>query len=482
MYKFPFTIEEVVSMFPIKIRSTSNNTIYADCPFCGGKSSLHIESQKDVWNCPRCNHGGGILDFYVAMNSMSGLDARKDAYHDICRYLNIEDPRVQPINAKKENERHPITHGKMKVLHPSSLASVDILHRTYNTLLNLLELTDAHRENLLKRGLTEEEIERFRFRSIPTFNQRKIIDAMLKFGCSFNGVPGFFYDEQTGWQLNISQKSSGIFVPYINKEGFIVGLQMRMDRPKTGRKYIWFSSAGREYGCSSGSPVYYIGDPLAEKIVLTEGGLKGVIAHCISRRLNLPLTFVSIAGCTQYKTTRALFRELYQSGCKIVYEALDMDKYKNPYVYKALLENRKIAEEEGIQMIPYAWNSVEIRKYDRQTGNLLFKPGDRYRIMNRNTKEYFTCSLGSEYLYDIYVVNEFGVLSIPEPLLDPNHLHGNMEYCLINQETGEFLDFAISFEKDHVKIDKEKEYYFIDTFKGIDDYFLHLLKSKENRV
>lgn len=120
MNELPFNIEEVVSMFPVKIQNVSGSNIYADCPLCGGKQSLHIESQKNVWNCQRCNHGGGILDFYTTMNGMTGIDARKEAYHDICRYLEIENPRQQPINAKNYAENTLSLREKQRISIPAN--------------------------------------------------------------------------------------------------------------------------------------------------------------------------------------------------------------------------------------------------------------------------------------------------------------------------------------------------------------------------
>lgn len=476
MKEAPFSIEEVIRMFPIKITTSSGSAIYAICPWCGGKGTLHINSQDDVWNCPRCNHGGGVLDFYIEMNNMTGINARRQAYHDICRYLNIENPRRQPMNAKNERDnfkKYPITKGKARNLHSCELTNVSCLHRTYNTLLNVLDLTDTHRKKLMDRGLTEEEIEQGRFRSVPTVNHKQIIDALLKYGCNFNGVPGFYYEELGGWKMNISQKGSGIFVPYMNKEGFIVGMQIRLDQPKNNNKYVWFSSVRKEYGCSSGSPVHYIGDPMAEKVAITEGALKGTIAHNISSRLGLPITFACVAGSSQYKTIRALMSELKESGCKVVYECFDMDKYKNPYVFKSLKKFYKIGQEEGLQIVSYNWNAVEIRKMD-QDGNSLFNHGSQYKILDKNTGQYLDCTLGSNRSYDTYIVNEKGILVIPEVLINPKSTHDDISCALIEVETGEMIDFEMSVDKDHIEIIDDKIIYTIDSYKGIDDYFKHL--------
>ena len=69
---------------------------------------------------------------------------------------------------------------------------------------------------------------------------------------------------------------------------------------------MWFSSQGKECGSSPGSPVHFIGDdPLAKTVVLTEGCLKANVAHELSKYLmNKPMTFVAIAGCGQFNSTK----------------------------------------------------------------------------------------------------------------------------------------------------------------------------------
>lgn len=475
----PFNIEEVVAMFPIETRTpTTGPAIYANCPFCGGKGTLHIHSEKGVWNCPRCSHGGGILDFYIAMNHMEGVDARKEAYRDICRYLNIENPRQQAINCREEKQNYPITKGKGRHLHTCELTNIVNLHRTYNTLLNILELTDTHKSLLMARGLTEEEIEGERFRSVPTINQQAIVEALLRFGCNFNGVPGFYYEEPGGWKMNFGNRS-GILVPYMNKEGFIVGMQIRSDLPfHSSQKYIWFSSVNKEYGCSSGSPIHYVGDPLAEKVVLTEGGLKGTVAHLLSKRLGLPLSFVCIAGVTQYNSVRSLFQELRNCGCQVVYEALDMDKYKNSNVFKSLQKIYQIGEEEGLTVIPYNWNAVEI-KWVKKDGETLLKTGDTYKIFCQTLGEYFSCSLGGTQSYDTFAVNSEGILTIPEPLIWDKRKE-DMEYSLIHTGTGESTHFRMPYGKDYLKLPQEDSTLKIYSYKGIDDYFWHLTTVKRS--
>ena len=61
-------------------------------------------------------------------------------------------------------------------------------------------------------------------------------------GCVLEGVPGFYEEESGEWSIHFTAKSSGFLVPVRNIEGFIVGMQIRLDHPYDGRKYMWLSS------------------------------------------------------------------------------------------------------------------------------------------------------------------------------------------------------------------------------------------------
>ena len=74
-------------------------------------------------------------------------------------------------------------------------------------------------------------------------------------------------------------------------------------------------------GTSSGSPVHMIGDADAEEVYVTEGPLKGTIAHYMTGK-----TFLCVAGVTQYKKLPQILETLKQRKLARVSEAFDMDK------------------------------------------------------------------------------------------------------------------------------------------------------------
>src|SRR5699024_12838019 len=106
--------------------------------------------------------------------------------------------------------------------------------------------------------------------------------------------------------LNLESVDSGLLIPVESMDGKMQAGQIRLDHPRDNNKYLWFSSAGYPHGVSSGSPVHVIGDLDAENIYLTEGGLKGSIAHYLSGH-----TFICFAGVNMYRSLRTVL-EVFQ--------------------------------------------------------------------------------------------------------------------------------------------------------------------------
>ena len=153
------------------------------------------------------------------------------------------------------------------------------------------------------------------------YGLHKIAETLQESGCVLEGVPGFYRDPEERWTLNFKTKNSGFLVPVESMDGKIQACQIRLDHPRDNNKYLWFSSAGYPHGVSSGSPVHVIGDLDAENVYLTEGGLKGSIAHYLSGH-----TFICLAGVNMYRSLRPVLEEFQRRKMKFLFEAFDMDK------------------------------------------------------------------------------------------------------------------------------------------------------------
>ena len=313
MYQdFPFTIVDVAYLLNLHVRHKNTASLDVDCPFCGEKKGkLNLNTKKNVFKCNRCGESGGMLSLY---GRIYGLD-NQTAYEEIKGALgrNEQAPSYQ-VRKREIAPKEPEI--------PSAMPAPDyVRHKTYSMFFSMLVLADTHRKNLLKRGFTEQQIEKNGYKSTPVFGYKKLTEKLLAAGCTVEGVPGFYQDKDGEWTIHFSNKSSGFLVPVRNIDGLIVGAQIRLDHPYDGRKYIWLSSTNYHMGTSSGSPVHLAGSPGEKTIFITEGPLKGDLAHALSGR-----TFGCVPGANQYANLPPFLREMKQMGTQSVYEAYDMDK------------------------------------------------------------------------------------------------------------------------------------------------------------
>ncbi len=343
-YDFPFGIEDVTRLLGLTVRRSCGNGVYTDCPFCGDRrGKMNINYVKNVWRCNYCDASGGTLQLYASLKGVS----TPVAYREICDAL---------LNGTVLSE--DVEHKRKEAIPESIRAASDVLHATYSALLGELKLTQTHREHLREvRGLTDEEIDRLGFRSTPPFCLcRSLTERLINLGYTVRGVPGF-YEKDGNWTVNFGSYTAGILLPAKDTGGRIIGFQIRLDAPlrdrdgKSGTKYVWFSSAGKQSGCSPGSPVHLIGDAHAGTVYVTEGILKADIVHCITGR-----TFAAIAGANNLSSLDGVFRELSAGGTGLIIEAHDMDKYQNAAVERGANAIRQLALKYGMDCKRLTWN------------------------------------------------------------------------------------------------------------------------------
>lgn len=314
MYQdFPFNIREVADLLGLSIRHKNAVSLDVNCPFCGEKKGkLNLNLTKNVFKCNRCGESGGMLSLYAKIYGIDNQTACKEIKDALGRNEKAPDYEVRRKAVKPVEEPQVITLEQ---------APDDVKHKTYTMLLNMLTLSETHRESLLKRGFTEEQIRKNGYKSTPVFGFKKIAKRLRETGCVLEGVPGFYEEEDGEWSIHFTAKSSGFLVPVRNIEGFIVGMQIRQDRPYDGRKYMWLSSVNYNKGTSSGSPTHLAGNTGEKTVFVTEGPLKGDLAHAVSGR-----TFCCVPGVNQYANLIPFLAEMKEYGTELVYEAYDMDK------------------------------------------------------------------------------------------------------------------------------------------------------------
>lgn len=345
-YDLPFGIMDVADILNLRIRRRGTRSVYTDCPLCGdtrGKMNLNLE--KNQFRCNYCQAGGGALGLYASVHGISNYDA----YREICEILYGKAP---------PQEYKVIATKKPQIAMPESAELVSVLERnqTYEMMLSQLTLTNTHLEKLKQRGLSEEMIHRAGYKSTPVFGFDSLTDTLVSKGCIVEGVPGFYQKNSGRWSLHFTSRCSGILIPFRDIAGLIQAFQIRLDKPFVDEKghvtkYIWFSSVDGKKGVSSGSPAHFVGNPCDETVFATEGALKADVAHFLSGR-----TFVATAGAGNVEPFREPFAILKANGTKSIYEAHDMDKYKNEHVRTGALKLHHLIAEMGFQTKVMNWD------------------------------------------------------------------------------------------------------------------------------
>ena len=350
---YDYNIIDVVKCLSLEVRHMNKTDWDVDCPFCtvnpvnghNGKGKLNICIPKDAFRCSRCDTHGGMLDLYTLVK---GVD-RKQARQEILDYINHGIATdTHNICAKAQAEYNKRCKNRV------SAQEVD---RTYRAFLSLCVLEKQHKEQLLQRGLSEAQIKYFGFRTAPTHKEQhtRIINKLLFYGYKLEGVPGFFKDKSGRWNYNLFRFTSGILIPMMSIDRKIQGFQIRLDNPREGNKYLWFSSKNKAQGLSSGSPAH-ITNPLEINsnpvIYLTEGGLKADIACALSGK-----TFIGVAGVNNQSDLPELFNNLKQLGVKRIVDCFDRDCEYNVQVEKARRKLKSKVLKAGLIYTRMSWDN-----------------------------------------------------------------------------------------------------------------------------
>ena len=220
--------------------------VEASCPFCGdhgpGKHHLFLNTTRNIFRCVLCGEKGNSVSLYAKMEGVSNRQAFRALSEDSVLYRFPQQPLSQ-----KPAEREP-----------SSLA---VRHNVYYDMLMHLELSPKHKADLLARGLSEERIEQNMYRTLPmSSSARRFLAGILSDFHNLEGVPGFYVDRGY-WNI---LGHSGLLVPCRDRNGYIQGLQIRLDdETKPDRKYRWLSSRGKAHGTRSYSYIHVTGNIIA---------------------------------------------------------------------------------------------------------------------------------------------------------------------------------------------------------------------------
>lgn len=337
----------------LTIRRRSPGYAYAECPLCGDRrGKLCLNLTKDVWYSNCCGDHGGMLSLYAKVRR---TNSNSEAYWEICDEL--RNGTRGPDYEVQRKEYAP----KQKAVQ-SERATDQEIHHTYSTLLSMLVLNPGHHNHLRTvRGLSDEQIRSFGFKSTPPpYLCRTITRKLIEHGCTVQGVPGFYVDDSGKWTVRFFKRTAGILVPYLSVDGKILGLQTRLDVPfkhkddppeKKGTKYLWLATSDKKLGVSSGSPVHFVGDPCARVVYVTEGALKADIVHALTGR-----TLVATGGAGCVEQLDDMFSFLYRNGTEEIIEAQDMDKFSNQGVGRGASKVFLLAKKHGMDCRRLTWD------------------------------------------------------------------------------------------------------------------------------
>ena len=370
------TLAEILAKLEIPVNARGN----ADCPFCQRKQKLHFDFRTNLWRCPSCGASGGVLHLYaryqLGMESLpSGKAERKKIALELIKFMGYDHPDIRksrPAPIKREPDTPP--------------AFDAYLGKVYEAMANLpcFALSQKHKEALLRRGLSESDIERNGYRTFPyqlppiskeietLFNSvtpslregitekkaRKIKFGMMvsheleKAGFSLKGVPGF-YQFGGNWCIYFLP---GMLIPTRNLSGQIVSWQVRRDFGDA--KYITLSCSGLPGAVNTGvSRCHFplgnapLNDPNV-RVIFTEGPLKADVALALSAGQT---AFAAIPGVNNTKDLLRNLSKLRKAGLKTVFNGLDMDRLTNNNVREPSAALTKKIAEMGIQVIPMYW-------------------------------------------------------------------------------------------------------------------------------
>lgn len=202
-----FHMWDIVSLLGLPMPPSGKSSYYIQCPCCDEsprKRHLNINLKKEVYRCPRCGISGGIFDLYALYTGVSRDKVRKELVERLGTPELVTRPKKKIV--PQTTVECPIT-------------DIESRHNTYSALLSMLSLAVDHKENLLSRGLKEQDIIRLGYKTTPIVGMSAIAKQLQSDGLYLAGVPGFYRDKNGSWTF--VHEKRGILIPVRDRLGRI---------------------------------------------------------------------------------------------------------------------------------------------------------------------------------------------------------------------------------------------------------------------
>ena len=331
-----FHMTDILPLIGIGYPPNGRTSFNVPCPCCDDKprgKHLNINVRRDVFRCPRCGISGGIFDLYSLYTGVP----REKVRNELVSKLGMP----QQVNIIKRKPVPPT------FVQDCPITDVETRHATYSALLSKLSLAPDHRENLRKRGLTDEEIEQLGYKTTPVVGCAAIAKQLQTDGLYLAGVPGFYRTESDAWSF--VHEKRGILIPVRNMQGQIQGLQIRRDDVQK-RKVRWVSSTDKKDGCRAEGWTHLAG-PVRPILVLTEGPMKADVIHALT-----DLTVLAVPGVNTLSQLKIALEELREAGVTEIKTAFDMDFSTNHHVQNGYNSLLALLDEMGFRFGTYLWD------------------------------------------------------------------------------------------------------------------------------
>ena len=329
------------------------------CPRCGGTdrfAAFRDVAERGAVHCRRCfsKNDGNKGDGFATVQWFRDCSC-SEAIQFIAERLHLgasatSNGRPKAIGgAKPVGNSIPTPDGT-----PESKSLTDAEASTrdsaYKMLLAGLTLSDEHRQELRKRGLSDKQVDEASYRTWPKSRQDQRRAARMLFQVlgneTFVRIPGF------GPAVRV-HAAPGLLIPVRDAQGRIIALKVRPDKSRKDCKYLWVSSAAHD-GPSCGSPAHVplgVRGPL-EVVRVTEGHLKADVGYRLS---GIPT--VGFPGVSIWHRVLPILEVLEAQTVRV---AFDADAADNPQVAQNLCD--------CVKRLNTAGYAVELERWPKEAG------------------------------------------------------------------------------------------------------------------